>query len=535
MNQCNRGKYTLHLSGLNSDKLREHLLDFFYSHDVMESAKCIANCMLVDTSLSGKDRFREYIVSSVKTLINDEYSVSLNKYRENSDGIFIIKSCQEQCLESDLAREAELGIDYLNNLRRITPFFRYVFDYVDCSPVLNVTSSITICPSEGEGYCILEPLVGINLRDFLMNCNLEKFIKMYVFVLLSLKTTQDIELMLFNCDVDNIVLRQIDREYVFNFDYDENTHHRISLKDIPSLVNYEDAKFRKDDGSISMSSNYEVRNSEEYNDLYDAHTLFVSCYSTLKRHRNVEFMDELIFLLDWFGIKTKGNLRTKYYQMKHRSDERLEYSLSGLIELCFQRYPFLNKVTGILPPPTNRLNREMKELGMEDYGDNLTFIEYYELKKSKPEEADKHFDFEEAYQYEDSMMVRFIDAMQFKIEIEPIIFKKAFSVHYLALYKKRCQAFLVYLNSYHRLRLHSKVGREIIKDFDPSKQIVYDKIDEFLAEHYEWLETMKERVKQIHQSVNDEQRKNEINNDYSTYLRMISLVKTSIDVEESYQ
>lgn len=480
---CLVSEYSYHISGLRTAKLHRHCQKYFYSMDVMEAARCICNSILYSTHLSSKDRFREYIKSEISNLSTSEYSSSMVKH--SSDGVFIIKSCTDD--SCNIKDEAYLCLTYLNNLRRCTPFFRYCFDYINCSPILSNSNKVSVCPTDGTGYGIFEIVEGITMETFLEMCTFEEFMKVFIIVCLSLRMTKNIELTLYNCITDNIMIRMLDEELMFIFNIDGKPI-QISSSFIPVIMNYDKARY--------LNSNKEViyADNEEYSEFYDINSYLTSC---------------IIFL-----NQKESDIPKKLSSVR----KCLSGTFDNLIKTCFK---CVGRMTvGRLPLYNKRTSEELNELGMSTYGSDLSFLEYYDLLSHSPEDARKNFNLELAFIKEQEFIESLKEELKFKIEIEKIKPSRVTSYNYFILFKKRLICFLMYLNAFHRLKLHHKIGVEL------TNSEYYDHIQELIQEHREWINLMKERVNEVQLTLED------IETQFEWYSYGIQLVKLAIENEE---
>lgn len=493
---CAVSEYSYHLSGLRTDKLYRHCQKYFYSVDVMEAARCICNAITTSTHLSSKDRFREYIKSEISNLSNSEYSSSLVKH--SSDGVFIIKSCSDG--SCDLLKEADLCFRYLNRLRQITPVFRYMFDYIDCSPILTNSSKVAICPMNGPGYCMMEIVEGISFRNFIEICTFEEFMKVYIMMILSFRLTKDIELTLYNCTEENIMVRMLDEEMMFIFNIDGKPIN-ISSACIPTIMNYEKARYIRTNeyGEVEICATEYI----EYVELEDAVSLIKSAYKLIGTY-NRSLIEKINLLLEWFMSSEEKNL-------------------DRLIKFCFSLAGKMSK--GVLPFYKNKMSEELTALGMTSYGKKLSFIEYYDLKDHSPDIARNNFNIDEAFSKEVELIESLKEELRFKIEIENLKQSRLSSHNYFILFKRRAICFMIYLNSYHRLKLHYKIGTEILQEYSKDSSY-YREIEAIIEDHREWITQMKVKVLEIQNIINF------LNDIFDWYSYGINMLKLAIENEE---
>lgn len=486
LNRCNISEYSQHLSGLRIEKMIEHLRKYFFSPNVMQAAKCICSALTATTILSSKDRFREYIKASISNLDSAEYSASINII---SDGVFIIKSCSDE-QQKDLFKEGRLGLEFLNDLRMITPCFRYVFSYLDCSPIVNDNSSIAICLTDGPGYCIVEKIDGLSMEEFLGFCTFEEFMKVYIMMLLSLNCTMIIKLMLNNCKCNNIQLRVLETEMMVNFNV-EGKIYSISSKYIPVVMDTTMSNYILDDS---------IDEEVDYIELYDAYCLFTDSYRIINDYRR-DFTSSLTPLFNWFSIKTTKGIIAKISKIYLLCKNNNNRCIKTLIDFCYSNSGILSD--GEFLKYNKKFSTELIDLGMTDYGDDLSFIEYYDLKNKKPEQAISHFKFLKSFEREIDIIARMKEHLIIKIEIEKISVTRMGTSNYIVNFKRRSSAFIVYLSTFHRVKLHSKIGREIVKDYNKKFTNFYDDLDIIIEEHRIWLLKMKNRMIEIQECVNN--------------------------------
>jgi hypothetical protein len=447
----------------------------------MEAAKCVANSLLEQTVLSSQDRFREYIKSNISNLDTSEYNMSFSNKNTTllDDGVFIIKSCSENN-KCELMKESRLGLEFLNGLRQITPCFRYIFGYINCSPIISDSSSLIICPTDGPGYCIVEKIEGISLSDFINLCTFKEYMKVLILLLLSLNCTKGIKLTIHQCN--NVKIRVLDEEMMFNFNVNDKLM-SISSKYIPVIMDF-------------SYSSYDIDNDEicDYVELYDGYCFFAESYKIVKDF-NKTFLNELTPLLNWFGLQSRKSVMFNYLKFISLYKNDRVKSLDEFIKKCYTVAGELSQ--GIVKHQNVRFNTELSELGMNSYSNHLSFIEYYDLKYKNAEQASKHFDFTTSFSTEIDIISRIREQLNFKTDIEELTVDRMYTVNYLCNFKKRANAFLVYLSNFHRLKLHVKIGKEILAEHNPDFLNFYDGFDRSIQNYKIWILKMKEKIMAI--------------------------------------
>jgi hypothetical protein len=465
---CDIDIYTKYLSGLRTDILSNQLNKNFMSQSLMESVRCISMIIDRDSDLfSMNERMREYIRSCVNKKDQDEneYSASVARYNVNSDGIFIIKSCENKETNETL-REAALGLCILNDFRKITPVFRYIFDYVRCSPIVSSgKGEFAICSSNsGDGYIITEKIDSVTFREFAQLATLEDYIKMFTILCMSLKLVQSSNRVTFyNINSNSVIIRPCDHT-TLNFDY-KGKIIKIESEFIP-VISQTDLAYFQLGTKINHSKNnlYELGVTDKFNEIIDVFHFLISSIITLKDEKNI-IWESLMDLLIPFGILNyKSLLDTSKNLFKFNNlsvsmiqfiDILLKFSQKHNITLCCHDNYKID-----LPIP-----RELESLGLSKPADQLSFFEYFELLDISPKLAAKHFNVIPAFEVEKKVLLPLINILKDKIEINVIELKSSSrykDVYFLLRVKNKCNDFILYLNAYHRLKIHFIIGIEMI-------------------------------------------------------------------------
>lgn len=456
---CNVNYYEKHLSGLRSDVIKLHLDLYSYSHEVMESVRCISNCLTYSKGvISQKERFREFVVSLFDNTrgekLHHEYSAHLDKFTYHTDGIFTIKSSYEG-EDDSIYREALLGIGILNNLRRNCHTFKYIFDTINCSPIVNSNSEFGVCLTNGPGYLICEKLSDFTLEDFLQDCTMNEFIQIYFIIIISLRESYNLcKLTLFNLIPTNIILK-----YSNNKIYSIGGL-KVTSEYIPIIHDTNMSYFEYKDTSFHSNSDpiFGIPTNETF-PMYDCYLLLISSIYSFRKYKN---KNDLSRLLKFFGVKNyklniENNLNVKKRFCNNHNDQ-----LDTFISYMMQNFKIKTN-NNICSSFDTTLTNELKSFGLTNY-ESLNFIQFYDIYDRSKKDALKYFSFHDKVKTEMEEISKIVKKLKPKILIERFVRKRAFvGDSYFVNVQRRFYRFLVYYNNYMSLCLHYKAIKFTLK------------------------------------------------------------------------
>lgn len=450
---CNVSYYEQHLSGLHLDIIKYHLEKFSYSYEVMDAARCIANCLTYEKGMmSQKERFREFVVSLLETTNIDsyhhEYCASFEKFTYHSDGIFSIKSCAEGD-DRSIYREALLCLGILNKFRHNFHTFKFVFDTIPCSPVVDFNGEFSVCTTDGSGYLICENVPELSLHDFLEDCTLEQFIKIYFIIILSLKEAFDVcNLTVYNLIPTNIKLKQTDVKTYMIGGYCVESEFIPIIHDLNmAYFTYQGEHFFSRENAYTS----ECLRTDKPFPMYDCFKLAMSSAYSLKVLNNENV--DLTKVLKYFGLNKSTKIQSNFIKIERLFGRDHAENLNSFISYLIRTFKIdTNNYLEMQFRPS--ISDELKVFGLNGFGD-LNFIHFYDLYNRNPRQAKNNFNLDDQYPKEIETINEIKNKLVPMISIDTFARNRAFkTTAYKENLKRRFYRFLIYFNYFMSYKLH---------------------------------------------------------------------------------